>query len=132
MGTIKNVSEQAIEIRGHRVGPGETATVRGKLPPSVQVLVRLGALQITDVEETDNEDAKFSIGKVERIIEETSAPVPSPDERFMDVIRALPEDAFMADGRPEVRAINEAKEEDLPNITAADRDRIWDAMGSKV
>lgn len=133
MGTIKNISENAVEIRGQRLAPGESASVRGKMPPSVRILVDLGALTISDVETTENEDAKFTIGKVKV---ETAPlelpPPPSTDETLIKIIRGLPPEAFMADGRPEVRAINEAKGDDLPNITAAERDRVWEAMGSKV
>lgn len=59
---------------------------------------------------------------------ELAAPAPAEvplDEKIKIAIRALPEDGYGANGKPNVAAIEAALGE---SITAADRDRVWSAM----
>jgi len=128
MATITNTGTQAVTIEGQRVKPGGTLEVTGAIPRSIAILVELGALSV----EGDSGEGKMKIKSVDNP-EDVKVSIVTPeqqasaqDQRIIEVMRNLPEDSFMGDGRPEVRAVNgELAKLEINNISADERDRIW-------
>ena len=132
MATIKNIGKTNITIAGKKLLPGGELEVHGKISKSLQRLEEDGALNITGTDIEPDEDNSQVVDKVmnpqtEVVVEKTDDQVSSEnDQKIIQIMKELPDESMMADGRPEVRAVNEKlKEQGLNNISAEDRDRLW-------
>lgn len=132
MATIKNIGKTNITIAGKKLLPGGELEVHGKISKSLQRLAEVGALDITGTDIEPDEDNSLVVDmvknpKTEVVVEKTDDQVSSEnDQKIIDLMKNLPAESMMADGRPEVRAVNEKlKEQGLNNISAEDRDRLW-------
>lgn len=136
MAKVTNVGGQDLFIAGERVKPNGSIEIAGKISKSLRILEGLGALEIEGGSDDVGSDAGVTIVKVNN-------PEPPPaepkadtqdegDAKVIAVIQELAAEAFMADGRPEVRPLNEAlSKAGLNNVTAAERDRLWDLAKPK-
>jgi len=129
MASVKNIGEQRVTISGQALDAGGTLEVEGRIPRSLRKLEQLGVLEITGAP-VDEDDDSFRIvdvqnpETVQEADEEPSAD--EADQEILAIMKSLPDDAMMGDGRPEVRRVNEKLHEaGKPNITAEERDRIW-------
>lgn len=140
MAKVTNVSEQNIRIGGKLVKPKGYIEIQGKIPGSIRILENLGALQVEGAEdegqEVQNPDLTV-VGDVTNPAEDktkqpTADEVASAnDQKIIEIMQALPAEAMMGDGRPEVREVNaKLSEAGMNNISAAERDRLW-AVASK-
>lgn len=130
MASVKNISEQGITIAGQRLDAGGEIEVSGKIPRSLRRLAELGALEITGAEPDEDDENQFRVLDVNNPeVKQEVDTTPTADEKdlqILEVMKSLPDDAMMGDGRPEVRRVNEKlAEAKIPNITAEERDRIW-------
>lgn len=134
MATIKNTADQNVIIAGQLLKPQGTVEYNGKIPRSLRILQKLNALEITG-DDGDVDDDDVIVNKVGKAVNHEPINVNPPskkevaaenDKKIVDVMLALPKEAMMADGRPEVRSVNaELAKVGMNNITAEDRDRIW-------
>lgn len=135
MAQVTNVSGQNITIGGKLVKPKGSIDIQGKIPGSLRVLENLGALSIEGAEDEGQETPNPNVTKVGEVVnpvedktkQPTAAEVASEnDQKIIDIMQALPAEAMMGDGRPEVREVNaKLSEAGLNNISAAERDRLW-------
>lgn len=135
MAKITNIGKTAIRIAKKKLEPNGSLDYEGTIPKSLFVLERLGALEIEGVDEEDRVDvsSKIVVSNIKNPKQDTKKE-PNADQvslendaKIVAVMKELPKEALMADGRPEVRAVNEKlKELGVNNITAEDRDRLWE------
>lgn len=131
MAQIKNKTNSVMRIARQKVKPGGVVTVEGKISGAVWNLHDAGALEVTGADREKTESSRMVATDLDN---PSDAPAKKSDEQVasendqavIDVMKKLPPEAMMADGRPEVRAVNdELKKLNLNNVTAEDRDRLW-------
>lgn len=128
MTKITNLSNAPMMIARQKVKPGGHVVVEGRIPRSLRLIAAGGAIKIDGDSESDGRMQASSVSNPkDKAPEKTNDEKTAETERkIIEVMKSLPDDALMADGRPEVRHINDKLSEmGVNNITAADRDRLW-------
>lgn len=132
MAKITNNTQSDLIVAGNRLQAGGEMEFEGDIPESIKILANKGALNVEGADtalRSKNlvvKDVKNPKSTETVVQTDTTSTPKTEDARLVEVILALPEESFMADGRPEVKAINENLPEGINNVTAADRDRLWE------
>ena len=135
MAKVTNVSEQNIRIGGKLVKPKGSIEINGKIPGSIRKLEELGALSVEGETDEGQEAPNPNLTQVGEVTNPADPKEDKPsaeqvanenDQKMIEIMKALPAEALMGDGRPEVREVNaKLAEAGMNNISAAERDRLW-------